>query len=520
MFTERIKDLPSYLSAISMSQVRVISYTANNDFDGDKFNNESHYDKNLKNVRRNLEPYSSDPKPEAPIDPEPLNYPAIVSQGNKKDFEVYWSHIQYRVYRSTIDMAVSCASGVSAPSSRLVLNDVSGYFRSGEMTALMGPSGAGKTSLMETLMGKRVTGLSGEIKCTTDRKIRMALIPQHEYLFEDLIVTESLLLASKMKNGMTLPLTYHKGRVADILSQLDLVRVKDQSIRSLSGSEKKRLSIGMDLISTPDLLFLDEPTTGLDSFTCKTIIEHLAQVAKTERMAVVMTIHQPSWTLFEHFSQVYMLSPITGTCVYQGLPDEVIPTLGELGIDCPANLTPSDFLTDVAFGNYGEEVVHQLAQIHLGQTKAIESERKLNPVYNSPPDLLDVIKMNPKDANFLQTMWLLLSRYIILIIRNPLILIMQYIPTVLLAFGLFLVFGSDVGKKGYGCPLTENHPLIADGRKFTPRILGKIYGKYAAENSRRPKELCPDFHGGHDSGHHVHPSNHSQQLQRGKDCPS
>lgn len=406
-------------------------------------------------------------------------------------FEVYWSHVKYRVYRGVIDIAVSKFSGQDVNPSRMVLKDVSGSFKSGEMTALMGPSGAGKTSLMETLIGKRVTGLSGEIKCKSGKKIRMALIPQYETLFEELRVDESLVISSKLKNGSSEPASFHNRKVNEIITQMDLTRVAKNNIKSLSGSEKKRLSIGMDLISSPDLLFLDEPTTGLDSFTAKTIIEHLAVVAKRENMAVVMTIHQPSWTLFEHFSKVIMLSPITGTCLYEGQPNDVVPVVSNLGVDCPENVTPCDFLTDVAFGLYGKDIVYKLAEEHLAQTSQNEKYMTANNYQSQSVDLQDAIKRNPKDMNFFMTFWLILYRFHLTIVRDPSEIVMQIVPPSMIALSIFLAYGSEVGSTGMGCPLTPDHPMLQ--RNFTSHLYLKMFRRYNDEISEAWKNLSMMF---------------------------
>lgn len=121
-------------------------------------------------------------------------------------------------------------------------------------------------------------------------------------------------------------------------------------MKDLSGGEQKRLSIAIELIHNPKILFVDEPTTGLDSFASTNCVHHLKRLA-LEGKTVIITIHQPSALILSLFDHVYALAE--GQCIYQGTSDKIVPFLSDIDLICPSTYNPADFLLEIANNDYG-----------------------------------------------------------------------------------------------------------------------------------------------------------------------
>ena len=195
------------------------------------------------------------------------------------DYIIYWNNLTYKVYRAETDKLIGKLKGENpVPSdTRIILNSICGSFSSRQMSALMGPSGAGKTTLLECLIGKRRIGLSGNIqvqrRCSSV-PISLAIVPQMSEFFEYLTLLETLKYASHLKNSGKKDID-HESIARSLVRKLHLELVRNSVVRNLSGSERKRLSVGIEIVSRPNLLVLDEPTTGLDSFAAQKVCQNI-----------------------------------------------------------------------------------------------------------------------------------------------------------------------------------------------------------------------------------------------------
>ncbi|KAI3686273.1 hypothetical protein L1987_79947 [Smallanthus sonchifolius] len=243
------------------------------------------------------------------------------------------------------------------PTEKQILKGVTGMVLPGELLAMLGPSGSGKTTLLTALGGRLGGKLGGSITYNSKpfssvMKRNTGFVTQDDVLYPHLTVTETLVFTAllRLPNSLT---TQKKITFAeDVINQLGLTRCKNSivgssSLRGVSGGERKRVSIGQEMLINPSLLFLDEPTSGLDSTTAQRIVSTLWDLARGAR-TIVMTIHQPSSRLFYMFHKVLLLSE--GNPLFFGKGSEVMSYFDSVGFSPSVAMNPSDFLLDLANG--------------------------------------------------------------------------------------------------------------------------------------------------------------------------
>lgn len=244
----------------------------------------------------------------------------------------------------------------------VVLNEVNATFRPGEVTAVMGPSGAGKTSVLSVLMGQagygKVSGdirFNGLVRPVHDYQTITGYVPQDDIMHSQLTVREALMYQGELRLPKTWSHQQIKSKVDQTLDHLAITDVADTIIgdgerRGISGGQRKRVNIGMEIVAKPRLLVLDEPTSGLDASASLQIVQLLRNIASDESLTVIAVVHQPRFEVFQSFDQLVLLSR-GGTVAYSGPVPEAEPYFQNvLKFPVPYNCNPADYLLDAVSG--------------------------------------------------------------------------------------------------------------------------------------------------------------------------
>ncbi|KAJ2557725.1 hypothetical protein EV175_001168 [Coemansia sp. RSA 1933] len=249
---------------------------------------------------------------------------------------------------------------------RTILHGITGEARAGEAIAIIGSSGAGKTTLLNALSGRIVGGtLDGRIlyrdapRHPGNFKRVTAYVQQDDLMHPLLTVKETLTYASRLRMlNSQYSASQKNDRVNEVIRQLRLEGARNTPIgdavtRGVSGGERKRVSIGMELLTDPRLLFLDEPTSGLDSNSSELVVELVKKISIEQGIATLMTIHQPSARIFNIFDKVILLSQ--GRVVYFGPTASAIQYFADIGYQCPMHENPADYFVDIMTLDYRSE---------------------------------------------------------------------------------------------------------------------------------------------------------------------
>ncbi|KAL2227570.1 ABC transporter G family member 1-like [Sesamum indicum] len=239
---------------------------------------------------------------------------------------------------------------------KTILNDISGEARDGEIMAVMGASGSGKSTLIDALANRMAKGsLKGSISLNGEQlesrllKVISAYVMQDDLLFPMLTVEETLMFAAEFRLPRTLSKSKKKLRVQALIDQLGLRNaaktvIGDEGHRGVSGGERRRVSIGIDIIHDPILLFLDEPTSGLDSTSAFMVVKVLQRIAQSGSI-VIMSIHQPSYRILGLLDRMIFLS--RGHTVYSGPPSNLPVFFSDFGHPIPDNENRTEFALDL-----------------------------------------------------------------------------------------------------------------------------------------------------------------------------
>lgn len=269
-----------------------------------------------------------------------------------------------------------------------ILHKISGCVTRGEVLGLLGPSGSGKTTLLNALAavenGRSVfVGellLDGKRLSKGYRRIA-AYVQQDDSLYSTLTVMECISYSAQLRLPASLSDHAKNAMVNRVIVELDLTHVANLRIgsvggsssrRGISGGERRRVSIGMELVTSPQILILDEPTSGLDSSSAHCVVQLVKDLAGHGRI-VVLSVHQPSARSFLLLDKIVLLGK--GKLLYSGAPAESKNYFEELGFKCPEHENIADFILDIASNTNNHSMIRTSMK-----RKAFSDSVKLNPV--------------------------------------------------------------------------------------------------------------------------------------------
>ena len=237
-----------------------------------------------------------------------------------------------------------------------VLKGVNARISSGTVTAILGASGSGKTSMLNTL-SHRIEGgrlkTSGHMLYNGNPKlssIRSAYVMQQDVLLPTLTVRETLHYAAELRLPPPTAAEERQQVVEDVIMELGLkecanTRIGNNVHKGCSGGEKRRTSLAVQMLANPSVLFLDEVTTGLDASTAFQLMRTLKRLARKGR-TIIVTIHQPRSEIWSLFDNVLLLAG--GSPVYSGRADECLRYFETIGYELPPFMNPAEYLIDQA----------------------------------------------------------------------------------------------------------------------------------------------------------------------------
>ncbi|KAK6837992.1 hypothetical protein PG987_006273 [Apiospora arundinis] len=249
-----------------------------------------------------------------------------------------------------------------------LLKNVSGYVKPGQLVALMGSSGAGKTTLMDVLAQRKDSGrIEGSIMVNgkpqgISFQRTTGYCEQNDVHEPTSTVFESLVFSARLRQDYAVPDADKIAYVHQIMELLELTPLKHALVgvpgSGLSIEQRKRLTLATELVAKPSLLFLDEPTSGLDGQSAYEICRFMRKLAASGQ-TIICTIHQPSAALFEAFDVLLLLAK-GGRTTYFGPTGQdssvVLDYFSRNGAAAAPDVNPAEHIVDVVQGRFGTEI--------------------------------------------------------------------------------------------------------------------------------------------------------------------
>ncbi len=259
----------------------------------------------------------------------PIGEGGIVAVG-RHSFRLTDGRLEEYLDRGGMTLAVVRLT-VRTPERKVILNNLSFELPASSMLAVVGPTGAGKSTFAKALTGFRPADAGSvlyggrDLYASFDElRTRIGYVPQEDILHQELSVVRALEFGAELRFPTDVPVADRRRRVHEVMGELGLTERSDVAIHKLSGGERKRTSVALELLSKPSLLLLDEPTSGLDPGYEKGVMQLLSRLARDGRTVVVVTHSLQSLELCD---RVMFLAP-GGRLAFFGKPQSALGYFG------------------------------------------------------------------------------------------------------------------------------------------------------------------------------------------------
>lgn len=337
-----------------------------------------------------------------------------------------------------------------------LLDNLEGFAAAGRLLAIMGPSGCGKTTFLDLLAGRVSSGVvegqiavNGQPKSKRTKRL-MAYVMQEDTLIGDLSVRSNLYYSALLRLPRSMPLKEKKKKVEQVIEELGLSDCANTIVgtplrRGISGGQRRRVSIGMELITDPSILLLDEPTSGLDSKSAASVVEILLKLARDRNRTIICTIHSPSSHIFQMFDDLMLLS--RGKLIFCGPREGALLFFSKQGMKVPQHTNPADHFLDLInydFSGSGE-IPHHVQKLvdNFPNSKAAQCNRKRidrtgeEAFIERTRQLAKSLKGKYANGTWYQTL-VLMRRTFVVFLKNPAI----YWARIAMYFMLALMMGT------------------------------------------------------------------------------
>ncbi|MDN4166416.1 ATP-binding cassette domain-containing protein [Cytophagales bacterium LB-30] len=414
-----------------------------------------------------------------PINPDQIySLPTGGTIRGNKIHSIYFSDVEGKFWEHTQQDHINFVAEdieYRFPNGKIGLRDISIAETSGALIGLMGSSGAGKSTLLEVLNGnlkpKKGKVLINGVSVHQNRKTLegvIGYIPQDDLLIEQLSVYDNLLYAAKLSFSNLSPLMLRM-KVNKLLQELGLTEIAHLKVgnsldKTISGGQRKRLNIGLELLRAPSVLFVDEPTSGLSSRDSENIMDLLKELSSQGKLIFVV-IHQPSSDIFKMFDKLYILDK-GGYPVYYGNPvdaviyfKQIINQINSENAECPecGNVNPEqifDIIETRVVNEFGRFTDQRKVSPHEWYQHFKEHHKKSPiPTVNTSLPSTDTAK-----ASRLQQAFIFFLRDIRAKLANWQYLLLTFLTPPFLGFILAYVCRHYVGD--YSFRLNDNVPVF------------------------------------------------------------